>query len=77
MKIIDTTLEQHISSSFDLEQIRADFPILKMKIEGKPLAYLDSAASSQMPQSVIDRLVRYQTEEEMVEELETLLAQSA
>jgi len=47
--------------SFDVERIRADFPILALKIGGKPLAYLDNAASSQMPQAVIERLVRYQT----------------
>jgi len=48
-------------SGFDVEHIRADFPILKLKIGGNPLVYLDNAASSQMPQQVIDRLVRYQT----------------
>ena len=47
--------------SFDVEHIRADFPILQLQIDGKPLVYLDNAASSQMPQPVIDRLVRYQT----------------
>ncbi|SER32736.1 cysteine desulfurase / selenocysteine lyase [Nitrosomonas sp. Nm51] len=46
---------------FDMERIRADFPILNTKVEGKPLVYLDNAASSQMPQQVIDRLVYYQT----------------
>ena len=46
-----------------LEKIRADFPILKLQVSGKPLVYLDNAASSQMPQPVIDRIVRYQTEE--------------
>ena len=45
----------------DVERIRADFPILHMKVQGQPLIYLDNAASSQMPQQVIDRLVRYQT----------------
>ncbi|UVS61755.1 cysteine desulfurase [Nitrosomonas sp. PLL12] len=40
---------------------RADFPILNLKVNDKPLVYLDNAASSQMPQSVIDRLIRYQT----------------
>ena len=45
----------------DVERIRADFPILGLQVEGKPLVYLDNAASSQMPQQVIDRLVRYQT----------------
>ncbi len=48
-------------SAFDVERIRADFPILKLKVHGKPLVYLDNAASSQMPQHVIDRLIRYQT----------------
>ena len=50
-------------AAFDVERVRADFPILQLKIEGKPLVYLDNAASSQMPQQVIDRLVRYQTSE--------------
>ena len=44
----------------DVERIRADFPILGLQVNGKPLVYLDNAASSQMPQQVIDRLVRYQ-----------------
>jgi cysteine desulfurase/selenocysteine lyase len=46
---------------FDVARIRADFPILRLAPEGRPLVYLDNAASSQMPQQVIDRLVRYQT----------------
>jgi cysteine desulfurase/selenocysteine lyase len=50
-------------SAFDVERIRADFPILQLQIDGKPLVYLDNAASSQMPQQVIDRLVHYQTSE--------------
>ncbi|MBL8497995.1 cysteine desulfurase [Nitrosomonas sp. JL21] len=48
-------------SVFDVDRIRADFPILQLKVNGRPLIYLDNAASSQMPQPVIDRLVRYQT----------------
>lgn len=47
----------------DIERIRADFPILDLQVSGKPLVYLDNAASSQMPQQVIDRIVRYQKEE--------------
>jgi cysteine desulfurase / selenocysteine lyase len=47
--------------AFDVGRIRADFPILKMRPGGNALVYLDNAASSQMPQQVIDRLVRYQT----------------
>src|SRR5687768_14107457 len=61
MKIIDSTLKPQFTSTLDVERIRAEFPILKLQIEGKPLVYLDNAASSQMPQPVIDRLVRYQT----------------
>lgn len=45
----------------DINKIRLDFPILSINAPVKPLVYLDSAASSQMPQSVIDRIVRYQT----------------
>lgn len=45
----------------DVSRIRQDFPILEQRIHGKPLVYLDSAASMQMPQQVLDRLVRYQT----------------
>jgi len=47
--------------SLDVERIRADFPILKLRIHGKPLVYVDNAASSQMPQPVLDRWIRYQT----------------
>jgi cysteine desulfurase/selenocysteine lyase len=53
----------NLRTAFDVERIRADFPILQLKVDGKPLVYLDNAASSQMPQQVIDRLVRYQTSE--------------
>ncbi|WP_426148332.1 SufS family cysteine desulfurase [Polaromonas sp. DSR2-3-2] len=52
-----------LAPAFDVERVRADFPILQIAVEGKPLVYLDNAASSQMPQQVIDRLVRYQTTE--------------
>jgi len=60
-----TSLESIVASqptpSLDIDRIRADFPILKLKVDGQSLVFLDSAASSQMPQQVIDRLVRYQT----------------
>jgi cysteine desulfurase/selenocysteine lyase len=49
------------AGGLDVERVRADFPILKLQVNGKPLVYLDNAASSQMPQAVLDRLVRYQT----------------
>jgi cysteine desulfurase / selenocysteine lyase len=51
------------ASGLDLLRLRADFPILRLLVNGKPLAYLDNAASSQMPQQVLDRLIRYQTQE--------------
>ncbi|HEV8645862.1 MAG TPA: cysteine desulfurase [Burkholderiales bacterium] len=51
------------AGALDVGRIRADFPILNLEVNGKPLAYLDNAASSQMPKQVIDRLVRYQTSE--------------
>jgi cysteine desulfurase / selenocysteine lyase len=44
---------------FDLNAIRADFPILQQQVKGKPLVYLDNAATSQKPQAVIDALSRY------------------
>jgi cysteine desulfurase/selenocysteine lyase len=61
MKLIEPALEPQFTSMLDVERIRADFPILGLQVEGKPLVYLDNAASSQMPRQVIDRLVRYQT----------------
>ena len=41
-----------------MERLRADFPILGRQVHGRPLVYLDSAATSQKPRAVIDRLVR-------------------
>jgi cysteine desulfurase/selenocysteine lyase len=61
MTSLDSIVASQPTPPFDIESIRADFPILKLKIDGHPLVFLDSAASSQMPQQVIDRLVRYQT----------------
>jgi len=43
----------------DVERVRADFPILKREVHGKKLVYLDNAATTQKPQSVIDALVDY------------------
>ena len=44
---------------FDVEAVRRDFPILSREVAGKPLVYLDSAATSQKPQVVIDALSAY------------------
>ena len=46
---------------FDVARIRPDFPILDLKVNDKPLVFLDNAASSQMPTQVMDRWRRYQT----------------
>src|SRR3984893_647626 len=61
MNGMPTPLKAPAAPAFAVGRWRADLPILKLEIGGKPLVYLDNAASSQMPQSVIDRLVRYQT----------------
>lgn len=45
--------------TFDVHQIRKDFPLLQHKIRGKPLVYLDNAASTQKPQVVIDTMRHY------------------
>ena len=50
-------------SKWDVEKIRADFPVLSQTVNGKPLVYLDNAASSQVPQVVIDRGAKYLEEE--------------
>jgi len=47
------------ASGFDVERVRRDFPALHQKVHGKPLVYLDNAATSQKPQAVIDALVHY------------------
>ncbi len=44
---------------FDSQKIRADFPILDQQVSGKPLVYLDNAATSQKPRAVIEALVKY------------------
>ncbi len=49
-------------ASFDVERIRQDFPILHRLIRGHPLVYLDSAATTQKPQAVLDVLARYYAE---------------
>lgn len=48
-----------ISKTFDIQTIRKDFPILQREVNGKPLVYLDNAATSQTPQQVIDTIVDY------------------
>jgi cysteine desulfurase/selenocysteine lyase len=50
-------------NNWDVEKIRKDFPVLSQSVNGKPLVYLDNAASSQVPQMVIDRGSKYLAEE--------------
>jgi cysteine desulfurase / selenocysteine lyase len=52
-----------LAEALDVSKIRADFPILKQKVHGKPLVYLDNGATSQKPQIVIDALNRYYSTE--------------
>src|SRR5438034_3331487 len=64
-----TTLEQLIPikprprNGWDVERIRKDFPVLRQTVNGKPLVYLDNAASSQVPQMVIERGSQYLQQE--------------
>ena len=46
----------------DINKIRADFPILSQKVNGKPLVYFDNGATSQKPQVVIDAISKYYQE---------------
>ncbi|HEY0320216.1 MAG TPA: cysteine desulfurase [Pyrinomonadaceae bacterium] len=63
-KILETpTTEDVAGEPWDVERIREDFPVLRQMVNGKPLVYLDNAASSQVPQVVIDRGSKYLREE--------------
>ena len=53
---METSLQKN---SFDVHEIRKDFPILNRNINGKPLIYFDNAATSQTPQQVIDMIAQY------------------
>jgi cysteine desulfurase / selenocysteine lyase len=50
---------REVEAGFDVERVRADFPILHQQAHGHPLVYLDNAATSQKPRAVIDAIVRY------------------
>jgi cysteine desulfurase / selenocysteine lyase len=52
-----------INGSYDVGRIRADFPILSLQVHGKPLVYLDNAASAQKPKAVLDRIHQAYTTE--------------
>ncbi|MGH6770187.1 MAG: cysteine desulfurase [Xanthobacteraceae bacterium] len=51
------------NGAYDVDRIREDFPILGMEVYGKPLIYLDNAASAQKPKAVLDRINRAYTSE--------------
>jgi len=55
-------MELTVQNAFDIEKIRQDFPLLQQEMSGKPIVFLDSAASSQKPSRVIDRLNDYYRE---------------
>ena len=51
------------NGSYDVARVREDFPILAMQVYGKPLVYLDNAASAQKPNMVLDRIQHAYTSE--------------
>ena len=56
-----TTMAAGARREFDVSQVRADFPILRRRVRGRPLVYLDNAATTQKPQAVLDALTAYYT----------------
>jgi cysteine desulfurase/selenocysteine lyase len=48
--------------TFDVARVRADFPILQRTVAGKPLVYLDNAATTQKPRVVLDAITSYYTD---------------
>jgi cysteine desulfurase / selenocysteine lyase len=71
-------IREPAAARFDVARVRKDFPILREKIHGKPLVYLDNAATAQKPQAVIDTLSRfYATDNSNVHRGVHLLSQRA
>ncbi|MDG2203531.1 MAG: cysteine desulfurase [Burkholderiales bacterium] len=60
---MEKIMSQESGSELDVERIKRDFPVLQSQNNKMPLVYLDSGASSQMPQSVIDRINHYHKNE--------------
>src|SRR5437764_4532065 len=58
-----TVEEQRTAAAWDVERVREDFPVLGQTVNGKPLVYLDNAASAQVPRIVIERGSKYLREE--------------
>ncbi|HEX7358757.1 MAG TPA: cysteine desulfurase [Ignavibacteriaceae bacterium] len=59
MHINNAAVREDYSKLYDVKKIRGDFPILKIMVHGKPLVYLDNAATTQKPQYVIDKTNNY------------------
>lgn len=56
---MSAVVENTFNQAFDVEAVRADFPVLRQQISGHPLVYLDNGASTQKPQVVIDTIKRF------------------
>lgn len=54
-----STLTSSVAAGFDVEKVREDFPVLKQTVHGKPLVYLDSAATAQKPTAVVDAIRKF------------------
>jgi cysteine desulfurase/selenocysteine lyase len=54
-----SALSDTLAIGFDVRKIREDFPVLKQKVHGKPLIYMDSAATAQKPRAVIDAILKF------------------
>src|ERR1700736_859946 len=64
MKTMTNAMHPAVTNgAYDVARIRADFPALALQVYGKPLVYLDNAASAQKPRAVLDRLERAYTSE--------------
>ena len=59
----DTLVKAPAAVALDVARLRRDFPILDLKVNDKPLIFLDNAASSQMPRQVMERWVKYRSEQ--------------
>ncbi len=62
LNTVSNPTDVQLPQPYDVRALRAEFPILARTIHGKPLVYLDNAATTQKPQAVIDAMVRYYSE---------------
>src|SRR3990172_8802 len=59
---VDISSLETLEKAFDVRRIREDFPILKQQVRGRPLVYLDNAATAQKPRAVIEAVSRFYAE---------------